>query len=204
MNFIFDLGAVVFRWEPRALLARELPHHAGTPAAADRLFDSFFLDYEGEWGEFDRGTIEIDAMVRGIAARTGLTPAEVRRAVDAVPGALEPLEATVAWMRELKGAGHRLFYLSNMPEPIAAHLVRSHALFELFDDGVFSSHVKLVKPDAAIFRRALRQFGVPASECIFLDDRAANVEAARAQGWRGIVFIDAAQAQNELRALNWL
>jgi len=45
---------------------------------------------------------------------------------------------------------------------------------------------------------------VPASECIFLDDRAANVEAARAQGWRGIVFIDAAQAQNELRALNWL
>lgn len=201
LNIIFDLGAVVFHWQPRRLLSRHLPDQTVSAEETDRLADLFFQNYSGSWGEFDRGTIEIPALAAAIAARTGLSNDEVLRVVDGVPGELLPIDATVSLLEELKAAGQRLFYLSNMPKPYATHLKASYPLFDLFDDGIFSSHVSLSKPDPAIFRHAESQFGVAASTCIFLDDNADNIEAAKAAGWQAVLFTDAAQARSELHAL---
>ena len=101
-------------------------------------------------------------------------------------------------MRRLKGAGHRLFYLSNMPAPYADHLERSHDFFDLFDDGVFSARVQLMKPDPAIFREASRRFGLAPGEMLFVDDVAHNVEAARALGWQALHYRGAAECEAAL------
>lgn len=74
--------------------------------------------------------------------------------INAIRSNLRADDATVALMRRLRRAGHRLFYLSNMPEPHADHLERNHAFFDLFDDGVFSARVRKMKPDTAIFDEA--------------------------------------------------
>ncbi|MDP1008155.1 hypothetical protein, partial [Klebsiella pneumoniae] len=73
-------------------------------------------------GLFDQGLIGADEVVRRIAARTGWPLGEVAAVVRAVPGQLIPIPATVVLIRDLKAAGHRLHFLSNMPEPFADHL----------------------------------------------------------------------------------
>jgi putative hydrolase of the HAD superfamily len=204
LKFVFDFGGVVFRWQPARLLARVLPGRAVDAASAAHWVELFFQHYEGDWGEFDRGTLAADGLVQRIAARTGLAAAEVQRVVDAVPDELQPQADTLALMRDLLARGHELYYLSNMPAPFADHLLATHAFIGGFRDGVFSSRVQLCKPEAAIFELAARRFDARPAELVFLDDHAANVQAARALGWKALQFADAAQAQAELRGAGWM
>jgi putative hydrolase of the HAD superfamily len=64
VNVVFDFGGVLFRWQPHEFIARLLPEHAPTPQAAQTLVAAFFQGYEGDWGEFDRGTVAPDALDR--------------------------------------------------------------------------------------------------------------------------------------------
>ena len=204
MNFVFDFGGVVFRWRPAVLLREQLPQRITDEASARHWVEQVFQGYGGDWGDFDRGVVEPDALVQRIAARTGLAVAEVQRVVDAVPNELQPQPETVALLRALREAGHTLYFLSNMPAPLAAYLVAANDFMPWFSDGVFSSHVQLLKPFAPVFQLAQQRFGVPPQELLFLDDSLPNVQAAQALGWQALHFSDAAQARAVIAERGWL
>ena len=70
-RIVFDLGAVLFHWHPEAMLQRELPHVAGDDASARHWVGQIFQSYQGDWGEFDRGTVTVPELVQRISRRTG-------------------------------------------------------------------------------------------------------------------------------------
>ena len=186
---VFDFGRVVFDWQPEALVARVLPGRAATAEAAAHWAREIFQGYQGDWGDFDRGEVEIPVLVERIAARTGLTEPEVQAVVDAAPASLTPLPGTVALIERLKDAGRRLHFLSNMPAPFAEHLERSHDFMHWFEGGVFSSRARVNKPERAIYDHALQQFRLPPAQVLFIDDHAPNVDAARSLGWQAVRFV---------------
>jgi putative hydrolase of the HAD superfamily len=198
MNIVFDFAGVLFHWQPHVLLARLLPERAPTAEAAHALVGEFFQGYGGDWGAFDRGTIEPGPLAESIARRTGLTVPEARRVIDGVPLALQPMPGTVALLRRLHSAGRALYFLSNMPEPYARHLESTHPFLSLFRQGIFSARVQLVKPEAEIFAHALKVFGIQAEHTLFIDDVAHNAEAARAAGWQAVHFMNPQQCEREL------
>ncbi|MBV8122470.1 MAG: HAD family phosphatase [Burkholderiaceae bacterium] len=201
MKVVFDFGGVLFRWHPPSFLARVWPHRVPDLEAGVEVARQFFQHYGGDWGAFDQGLIDAETVVARIAARTGWPFDEVRAVVDAVPDELQVLPETVALIEELKSAGHRLYYLSNMPEPYADHLERSYPLHEWFDGGVFSGRVKRSKPSAEAFQCAARAFDAAPQELVLLDDLPANIAAARAQGWQGLEFSTAGAVRPALMAL---
>ncbi len=202
-HIVFDLGAVLFHWQPQAMLQRELPHVVQDEAAARHWAAHIFQGYQGDWGEFDRGTVSVPDLVARISRRTGLAAADVQTVVDAVPRELQPVAATVALLQRLHAAGHTLHYLSNMPEPYA-RILEQNAFFSCFTSGVFSARVQHNKPEAAIFEVALQRFGVPATELVFLDDHGPNVKAAQALGWNALQFFNAQQAEDGMRSAGWI
>lgn len=199
VNLVFDFGGVLFRWQPHDLLARLLPQHTATPQAAQELVDRFFENYRGDWGEFDRGTVEPPALAERIARRTGLTLAQVHAVIEAVPDELAPIPGTVELLQRLHALGRPLYYLSNMPAPYALHLERTHHFLGLFRGGVFSSRVGLIKPESEIFVHTAQVLGLDPAQTLFIDDVAHNVEAAQAAGWRAIRFVDAPSLEAALR-----
>ena len=90
-----------------------------------------------------------------------------------------------------------------MPEPFAAHFERTHELMSLFESGVFSARVQLLKPEREIYEHAAAVFGRAPADLLFLDDHLPNIVAAREAGWTAVHFVDAAQAEAEVRALGW-
>ncbi|HEY8879388.1 MAG TPA: HAD family phosphatase [Roseateles sp.] len=198
MRIVFDFGGVLFRWHPASFLARMWPHRIETLEQGAAAAAVFFQNYGGDWGLFDQGLIGADEVVRRIAARTGWSRSDVAAVVRAVPDELMLIPATAVLIRDLRAAGHTLHFLSNMPEPYAAHLAKAHPLAEWFESGVFSSHVKQIKPSAEMFAIAERRFGVPPEELLFLDDHPVNVDAALARDWQAFLFTDAASARREL------
>ena len=204
MNVVFDLGGVVFNWQPTVLLQQVLPRHATDEAAARQLAARLFQGFapDADWALFDLGQIEPDALAHRIALRTGLAVAEVAAVISAIPPHLVPNQATVALMQDLRGAGHTLYYLSNMPAAYADELERSHAFFDWFADGVFSARVHQIKPNAEIFVTATQRFGVDGAHTVFIDDVLHNIEAAQRHGWYGVQFHSAEQVRVEL-AQRW-
>lgn len=69
---------------------------------------------------------------------------------------------------------------------------------------VLSYKLGLRKPQPAIYKAALRLARVKPREALFIDDLAANVEAARRQGWTGLRFHDAGALRRELHDLGLL
>ncbi len=204
MKIVFDFGGVLFDWRPSELLKRELPQRASDDATARHWVAQIFQDYGGDWGEFDRGTVEPAVLVERIARRTGLAAHEVQAVVDGVPAELQPVPATVALLGRLRAAGAPLYYLSNMPAPYADHLEAEHDFVGWFRDGVFSSRVKAIKPEPGIFALAAARFDARAEDLLFFDDHLPNVLAARAAGWQALQFSDAAAAEAALRERGWL
>lgn len=203
MNLVFDFAGVVFHWNPPALLRETLPQRAPDDAAARALMHELFQGFApgSDWADFDLGLIEPPALANRIARRTGLAEAELHAVIDAIPRHLVAHAPTVDLMHDLKRSGHRLFYLSNMPAPYAEHLEANHDFFDLFDDGVFSARVQMMKPQHGIFHAAARRFGVPPAELLFIDDIEHNVQAARSLGWQGLHFTGAADCAAALRAI---
>jgi putative hydrolase of the HAD superfamily len=200
MKIVFDFAGVVFHWHPETMLRREVPHLAHDDASAQHVKAQIFEGWGGDWGEFDRGRVEVPELTQRIARRTGFAEADVLRVIEAIPAELQPAPETVAWLAELHAQRQPFYFLSNMPEPYAARLERNDFM-RWFHDGIFSARVHYNKPEREIFELAARQFDAQPAELIFLDDHEPNVAMARALGWHAIHFRTAAQARGEVRAL---
>lgn len=198
---VFDFGAVLFHWSPASLVARQWPALAPDAPAAAALAERFFAGFHGDWAEFDRGVIDRDAIVESVARRAALDRDGVAAVVDAVPGALAPDPATVAWIDALEAEGYPLYFLSNMPAPYVHHLRAHQPVLQRFRGGLFSSEEQLVKPDPRIFERLCERQGLEPGNTVLIDDARLNVEAARRCGWQAVLYRDAAQARAELEAI---
>ena len=160
-----------------------MPQRAFDAASTAHWTAQVFQAYQGDWGEFDRGALSPTEVVQRIAQRTGLRPDEVQSVVDAGAPSLQPIPAALDLMAQLRRPGQPMFFLSNMPAPYAEHLEREHACVRDFEDGVFSSRVKLIKPDPAIFALAAKRFDLPPAELVFVDDVPVNPPPGPRRRW---------------------
>jgi len=195
LNLIFDLGGVVVRWDPDAIIAGVFQD----PSVRKRVREGVFG--HPDWLELDRGTLEREDAIRRAARRLGMPDAEIRRLLVAVPPSLVPIPETVDLLYRLKAHGNPLYCLSNMHFASIEHLEREHRFFEVFKGIVISCRLKLCKPEPAIYAHALQANGLQAAQTVFIDDVEVNIAAAAKAGIRTIQFGNTAQCERELRAL---
>lgn len=205
-TLVFDIGGVVVRWQPCQLMREVLPDLAHDDASAQAVAANVFQSAGpgSDWAEFDLGCIEPDALAERIAARTGYPVQDLRSLIAAIPEHIQPIPSSLALLESVRAAGHRLVLLSNMPVPYADHLEAQHACFAWFEARVFSGRVGLMKPERAMFEHARDALALDLDHALFIDDHAANVDAARGSGWHAIRFENAAQCEGELRQRGWL
>jgi putative hydrolase of the HAD superfamily len=128
----------------------------------------------------DGGTVAADGLLARMFAAT-------------VPS--EPMYAAV---RALRTAGLRTCLLSNS---WGSDGYPRDVLPELFDAVVISGEVGMRKPEERIFRHAIGLIGLAPAECVFIDDMAANVQAAEALGMHGVLHSGPATTVAELAEL---
>ncbi|MGQ9457380.1 MAG: HAD family hydrolase [Anaerolineae bacterium] len=114
--------------------------------------------------------------------------------------ALEPLRPEMVDLLQALARRYRLGLVSNASPSLRHQLIRWPHVLGLFEVVLISAEVGLRKPDPRIYRLALRRLQLAPEEVLFVDDKARNVEGARAVGMEGIVFTSPAQLREELRA----
>jgi HAD superfamily hydrolase (TIGR01509 family) len=204
-DVVFDLGGVVFRWQPLVLLQELFPSQVRNEAQAREWASQIFQTFhpEADWALFDLGRIEPEPLAQRIAARTGLAETDLGHLIANIPPHLQPIQGTVDLIHDLKAQGHRLYFLSNMPAGYADHLVRMNSFFSQFDDGIFSAHVQQIKPLPDIFATAQERWPLR-GQPVFIDDVQHNIDAAVQHGWQGIRFESPQQVRSDLVGLHFL
>ncbi|HEX5911433.1 MAG TPA: HAD family phosphatase [Thermoleophilaceae bacterium] len=118
-------------------------------------------------------------------------------------GFLERNHEMIELMRDLKARGLRMALLTNNVrewEPRWRPMLPE--LDEIFEVVVDSGFVGMRKPEPGIYELTLERLGgVPASECLFVDDMELNCEAARELGMTAVQFHDTEQARREVEAV---
>ncbi len=176
-NIVFDLGGVLF--------ARD--KHKCSPEFID-FFRFIRTDPMPDfWVEYDRGTLTLDQVVDALCALHGCTPEVARAYLREAIDRQEPVRATERLVGELKRAGYRLYVLSNMSREFIDFLRRAD-VYALFDGEVVSCEEGTVKPEPRIYRILLDRYGLDPAQTLFIDDRAANIAAAREAGIDGFRF----------------
>ena len=95
---------------------------------------------------------------------------------------------------------YKVGMISNAWSGMREYLVRQK-IDTAFDTLTISAEVGEAKPDAKIYLLALEQAQVKASEAVFVDDVAKNIEACEQVGMKGILFKDPNESMKQLKKL---
>jgi putative hydrolase of the HAD superfamily len=99
----------------------------------------------------------------------------------------------------LRAAGLQL-HLATVQEHLRAdYLWTTLGLRERFDAMHYAADLRAKKPDAAFFAAIAARTGFAPAEMLLIDDKAENVEAARAAGWGGLLWTGRARLRELLR-----
>jgi epoxide hydrolase-like predicted phosphatase len=194
-NVIFDFGGVLVPWQPLEVIERFYADEALRPVIARAILQ------HPDWLEMDRGTLDDEAAILRFAARTGRSTEEMAAFLQHVRESLTPIPEMVELVRGLVARGVPVYGLSNMATKTFAWLEAQHELWGLFQGIVISAHLRMMKPDAEIFEHILREYGLVATETVFIDDNRPNVAAAGRLGLRTILFQSPEQCARELHQL---
>lgn len=187
---IFDFGGVV-AIRDRKMVTDYIHQTLGTNAAKDFEKDKLYTaiaqgeDFWQSYAHTHNKTLP-DGWMNGLNER-------VKQFVRPTPGIQDLIS-------ELKARGYRVALLSNTTK-IRSDFFGKLGLYEPFDPVIFSWQVNVSKPDPKIYEIMLEKLNLPATDCIFIDNRPENVAAANKLGIHGILFKSVPQLRRDLSRL---
>lgn len=181
-NIVFDMGRVLLDFSPEKVLKPYFTDEADCAYMKQVIFDS------GEWDRLDAGEFsEAEALEMWLAE----TPDHLKEALRTMfaewHNYLTPIDGMAELVAELKKNGYRCYLCSNTAARFEVYWQEREAL-RLLDGRFVSAFHKLMKPDAAMYRKMFETFSLIPEECFFVDDRIINIEGAAKLGMRGFLF----------------
>ena len=181
----FDIGGVLLDWNPRHLYRALFD---GDEEAMEHFLTTVCTP---EWNAHnDRGR----PLAEGVALLSAEHPehaelieAFVSRWPETVAG---PIDGTVQLLAELIERGTPVYALSNWSAETFAEARARFEFLEWFDGIVISGEEGVIKPEARIFEILCERWDLRPATTVFIDDTAANVDAARELGFQAIRFHD--------------
>ncbi len=182
-NIIFDLGGVLVQWDPIHLYRKIFEDEQEATDFLEKI-----CTYE--WNlEQDRGRTVKEATRLKIDEHPEYDAeisAYYSRWDEMFEGAIE--ENVNVLKHYLASDDHRVYALTNWSRETFPIALKLFPFFGDFDGAVVSGDEGLIKPDPAIYNTLLDRYDLVPEECVFIDDRAENVEAAVALNFHGIHY----------------
>ncbi|MDX7952760.1 HAD family phosphatase [Lichenihabitans sp. Uapishka_5] len=193
---VFDIGNVLIEWDPVHLYAKLFP---GRPEAMRWFLDTICTS---AWNlEQDAGrpwAAGVGVLVERYPEWRAEIEAYDRRWHEMVP---QVIAGSVAILTRLAEAGVPVYAITNFSSDKFIESAARFPFFATFKGVIVSADEALLKPHAPIFALLCSRYGVAASQCVFIDDNADNVEGARRAGMTALPFTDAPTLRQALQGL---
>jgi epoxide hydrolase-like predicted phosphatase len=190
----FDLGGVIVRTEyqsPRQHLAERL----------NMEYEQLVrLVFESETSRMaSLGKLSMEEHWAAVVKKLGRPASEIQGIRDEFFAGDILDRELIAFIRSLRPK-YKTGMISNAWNDMRQYLVKERC-DDAFDILVISAEVGVIKPEARIYQLALEQAGVRAAEALLVDDTELNIEGCEKIGMQGILFKDARESIQQVKAL---
>jgi len=194
-NIVFDLGNVLFRFDPKEILDDLFEEELIKKKIIKDVFKTKI------WADLDRGTISYNDACRIWLNNNPDLKSELMLLLVNWHKYLTPIEENISFLYRLKSKGKNLYVLSNFHEHAFNYIRTRYSFFELFDGMVISYQVKLLKPEKEIYNLLIENYNLIPEQTIFIDDSLENVKAAEEVGIKGILYLNSEELYKQLDGL---
>ena len=181
-NIIFDLGAVMFEWNPKKI-SENFTDDVGLQNKIQ-----IELYYHQDWIDFDNAIINEAEATRRASERLEISAIDAERLFKQTKDSLLLISKTHDVLKQVKRKKLNAYCLSNISPELFQYVSERHDLFELFDGIVTSGVENTGKPGKRIFEILLDRYQLNAEECLFIDDSAVNTATAKELGITTVTF----------------
>ena len=196
---VFDIGGVLIDWDPRHLYRKLF---TGDEPAMEHFLANVCTHEWNRSQDAGRSFAEGARLLKlQHSDKAELIDAYGARFDEMMPG---PIAGTVEIVAELRERGTPLYVLSNFSAETFPRALERFDFLRWFRGMVISGKVGIIKPDPRIYEVMLARFAIDPHRAVYIDDVAANAEAARPFGIHGIHFTTPDALRAELRRLQLL
>ena len=197
-NVIFDLGGVLIDWNPEYVYLEVFN--------GDREKMKWFFDEicTMDWNENQDAGYSLQ---QATEERVKLFP-EYEEWIRIYYGRWEEMlgkqiDGTVTILKQLiDNPNYKVVALTNWSAETFPVALERFDFLHWFEGIVVSGTEKMRKPFNEIYELTLNRFNIEASQSLFIDDNARNIEAAKKIGINTIRFNNPTQLKSELKSLN--
>lgn len=178
---VFDIGNVLIHWDPIPVYDRLI--------GAERrqaLFDA--VDLFEMNARVDLGAPIGDLVQATASAHPDWHDEIMLWQKHWMDMATPAIERSVRLMKALQNNNIPVFSLTNFGIETYDLAATHYPFFREFDRDFISGHLRMMKPDPAIYAHVEEISGVAPEALIFTDDSPANIAAAAARGWQTHLF----------------
>lgn len=193
-TIIFDIGRVLVDWNWEEYL-----NNLFDEDTAKAVGKSFFA--HPSFPEFDRGVWSTEEVLERFISDAPQLKEEILYTFQRMGETIVPRETAIPWIKELKERGYQVLFLSNYCVPMLDKTRGKLEFLKYMDGGIFSCDVKMIKPDPDIYKCILDKYNLIPEECIFIDDMAENIAAAKSLGINAIQYLSYNQVREEMEKL---
>lgn len=190
---IFDFGNVLYRFDTYLFLRQVVEKVGGE---TERWIDFFQTTRVADL--YERGMLTTDEFIGRIDAVSPRPQPKEFWKKTFLDIFITPIPENISLVRELHGLCH-LGLLSNTNQLHFEGFIQNLDFLPLFDSLTLSYRELSLKPEEKIFRRALENIGLPAQDCLFIDDKEENILAARNLGFRSHLYRDPGEVRRLLQ-----
>lgn len=190
-NIVLDLGNVLCTFDPETVLHEMFED----PQVEEQLMGIYFSSL---WDQYDQNTLTKQKMIEIGMLQAPELEGEIKRLMKEWVHHIDLIEENLDFVRHVHDLGYGVYILSNIPEDCFIHL-KENGMFKDVDGGIYSYQVRQIKPDFAIYKLLLDTYELDASECLFIDDKEENIEAAKTLGFYTLKCDDPYLLEKEIR-----
>ena len=181
-NVVLDMGKVLLSFDPYMILNKVCENEAEKKLIFQNLFES------EEWIMGDRGEITNEQRYDLVKKRIPESMHEkLKECVMHWDIFMEPIAGAKEFISQCKEQGMKVYVLSNACNKFFEYFLK-HYDMDVFDGIMVSYKVRIIKPDVRIYELLCNTYGLTPQECLFVDDKVENVEAARKVGLHAFLF----------------
>ncbi len=188
---IFDMGGVTIKWTEDAVYK-----HISKITCLDEKKIKKIADHYMK--QFDKGEVTESEFWRLIADKLGYKKGLKGNWLANYGAKAIRNEAVYNTIKKIRESGYRVATISNVIRPHYEYNVK-HGLYDVFQEVYASCNMKMRKPEKQAYVYAVKKLHVQPKECLFVDNWAENVRAAKKCGMRSFVFKNAGQMKKELK-----
>ena len=192
MKYLFDLGGVFFDWNPKYFYKNVFSDSKEMDFFLSKICNDSWNSRQDEGRSIEDGENQIINLFPKFKKQIKMYYKNHKKMIKGV------FKNSIEILAILKKNNYKCYVLSNWSSETFMGMTEEYTFLKQFDDMIISGEHKLIKPNPLIYKLAINKFNLDPLNCVFIDDKYENIDAAKKLGFLTIHLINPRTIKSEI------